>query len=307
MTQTGYGEANGKVILIGEHAVTFGQPAIAIPFKSGVVKATITSLKENEHSFINSDVYEGFLDEAPEHIKLVVTRFINKYEIPQPINVTFETNLPPSRGLGSSAAMAIAFIRASYNYLNKHLSDEKLIEEANWAEKIAHGKPSGIDTQTIVSNKPVWFQQGEVTTLKPLAIEGYMVVIDTGVRGSTKKAVEDVHRLCDNSQEYMHYVEHIGVLVHEANQAINKNDFNQLAHIFKLSQENLRKLTVSHDQIEALLELSQNQGAIAGKLTGGGRGGSMIVLAQDLGTAEKISASALEFGAHHTWIEYLGG
>ena len=46
----------------------------------------------------------------------------------------------------------------------------------------------------------------------------------------------------------MQYVEHIGVLVHEANQAINNNDFNQLAHIFKLSQKTLRKLTVSHDQ-----------------------------------------------------------
>ena len=41
MAQQGYGEANGKVILIGEHAVTFGEPAIAIPFTTGKVKAKI--------------------------------------------------------------------------------------------------------------------------------------------------------------------------------------------------------------------------------------------------------------------------
>ena len=44
MAQQGYGEANGKVILIGEHAVTFGEPAIAIPFTTGRVRALIESL-----------------------------------------------------------------------------------------------------------------------------------------------------------------------------------------------------------------------------------------------------------------------
>ena len=39
MVQRGYGESNGKIILIGEHAVTFGEPAIAIPFTSGKVKS----------------------------------------------------------------------------------------------------------------------------------------------------------------------------------------------------------------------------------------------------------------------------
>ncbi|KMR43750.1 mevalonate kinase, partial [Staphylococcus aureus] len=74
--------------------------------------------------------------------------------------VTIQTNLPPSRGLGSSAAVAVAFVRASYDFLGKSLTKEELIEKANWAAQIAHGKPSGIDTQTIVSGKPVWCQKG---------------------------------------------------------------------------------------------------------------------------------------------------
>lgn len=307
MAQQGYGEANGKVILIGEHAVTFGEPAIAIPFTTGRVSALIESLNASESSYIKSEVYDGELVYAPEHLKSVITRFIDKYDIETPIKVSIDTNLPPSRGLGSSAAMAVAFVRASFDYINKPLTDAVLIEEANWAERIAHGKPSGIDTQTIVSNKPVWFQKGEVTTLKPLDLHGYMVVIDTGIRGSTKQAVEDVHNLCKADSGYLSFVEHIGKLVHEARDSIEHHNFEQLATVFNLCQENLRTLTVSHEKIEQLLEVSKKQGAIAGKLTGGGRGGSMIVLASTLETAEKIVESAQSLGAHHTWIEYLGG
>ena len=307
MAQQGYGEANGKVILIGEHAVTFGEPAIAIPFTTGRVSALIESLNASESSYIKSEVYDGELVYAPEHLKSVITRFIDKYDIATPIKVSIDTNLPPSRGLGSSAAMAVAFVRASFDYINKPLTDAILIEEANWAERIAHGKPSGIDTQTIVSNKPVWFQKGKVTTLKPLDLNGYMVVIDTGIRGSTKQAVEDVHNLCKADSGYLSFVEHIGKLVHEARDSIEHHNFEQLATVFNLCQENLRTLTVRHEKIEQLLEVSKEQGAIAGKLTGGGRGGSMIVLASTLETAEKIVESAQSLGAHHTWIEYLGG
>ena len=71
--------------------------------------------------------------------------------------------------------------------------------------------------------------------------------------------------------------------------------------------KDLRHLTVSHDKIERLLKIGEEHGAIAGKFTGGGRGGSMLLLAQDLQTAKKIVAAVEKAGAAHTWIEHLGG
>jgi len=64
---------------------------------------------------------------------------------------------------------------------------------------------------------------------------------------------------------------------------------------------------VSHDKIELFLKTAQQNGAVAGKLTGGGRGGSMLILAEDLNTAKRVVSAAEKAGAEHTWIEYLGG
>lgn len=307
MVRRGYGESNGKIILIGEHAVTFGQPAIAIPFTSGKVKVLIESLEKGNYSAIQSDVYDGPLYDAPDHLKSLITHFVETKHVDEPLLIKIQANLPPSRGLGSSAAVAVAFIRASYDYLELPLSDKELLENADWAERIAHGKPSGIDTKTIVTNQPVWYQKGEVEILKSLDLDGYMVVIDTGVKGSTKQAVEDVHRLCDNDESYMNVIEHIGALVYLASDAINHHSFDQLANIFNQCQNDLRTLTVSHDKIETLLEIGRQHGAVAGKLTGGGRGGSMLILTKEEVTAKTIVAAAEKAGAQHTWIEKLGG
>lgn len=52
MTRKGYGEWTGKIILIGEHAVTFGEPAIAVPFNAGKIKVLIEALESGNYSSI---------------------------------------------------------------------------------------------------------------------------------------------------------------------------------------------------------------------------------------------------------------
>ena len=94
----------------------------------------------------------------------------------------------------------------------------------------------------------------------------------------------------------MKYIEHIGTLVHSASESIEQHDFHHLADIFNACQEDLRHLTVSHDKIEKLLQIGKEHGAIAGKLTGGGRGGSM--LCGKFKTAKTIVAAVEKLAQH---------
>ena len=75
MVQRGYGESNGKIILIGEHAVTFGERNCdSVYFRKS--KSLNRKFRKGNYSAIQSDVYDGPLYDAPEHLKSLIGHFV---------------------------------------------------------------------------------------------------------------------------------------------------------------------------------------------------------------------------------------
>jgi mevalonate kinase len=250
------GEAHGKLILVGEHAVVYGIPAIAIPFPLKV-RAKV------EKSFgtiqFKSDIYSGPIENIPTKLKGIsycIKEAINYLNQPfQALRIGIQSSIPLGRGLGSSAAIAVAIVRSLFSFYGQKLSQEELFSLVEIAETYAHGKPSGIDMAVVASKCPIWFQKGKETV--PLKTGGplYIVAADTGRIGNTRTAVENVRMKYllepDKIQKSLEQIERIA---EGAKNALLEGNNRMLGELLNANQEQLMILGVSDEGLNALIE-----------------------------------------------------
>lgn len=302
------GTAHGKIILIGEHAVVYNMPAIALPFMATTTTVTITSI-EGE-TFIDSDYFTGYLGEIPEALDGFKTALDNVCAYlnvsTQGLHIDVESLIPPERGMGSSAAVATALVKALFNYFEADLTDKIVKEFVDTAEKVTHGNPSGIDSTIVNSLSPIYFKKDESPTSLPFDMDGFLIAADTGIKGQTKEAVGDVAKLIQSAKDQTtSAVNRIGQLTSQAKDAIINNNVPILGEIMNQTHRLLKDLTVSNRQLDTLVQAALKAGAAGAKLTGGGRGGCMIALAQSMDHAIKIASELEKAGAIQTWIHPL--
>ncbi|NWN95985.1 MAG: mevalonate kinase [Bacillus sp. (in: Bacteria)] len=299
------GTAHSKIILIGEHAVVYGEPAIALPFP------TLSATCIVEHSYgkilFEGEKYTGPLERIPERMKglaLCINETLLELGQKQAnLKITLISNIPIARGLGSSAATAMAIVRGLSNYFATPLTKTKLKTLGNIAEKYAHGNPSGIDMETVFSDVPILFQKGFMP--KPLFIQKpfYLVVADTGEIRNTKLAVASI--LAKRKQDPKH-IEHsihlLGLYTRETKDVLMAGDLSRLGELLNLAQIELKNLGVSDEPIDHLVNVAKNEGALGAKLTGAGRGGCIIALAENGDHASMLCKRLREAGATETWF-----
>ena len=142
--EIGVGRAHSKIILIGEHAVVYGYPAIALPLHHIEVICQIIPA-DSPWILFEDDTLSMAVFASLEHLGIREAR----------IRCRIQSMVPEKRGMGSSAAVSIAAIRAVFDYYQKELDDETLEIMVNRAETIAHMNPSGLDAKTCLSDQEI--------------------------------------------------------------------------------------------------------------------------------------------------------
>jgi mevalonate kinase len=297
--------APGKAILLGEHAVVYGKPAIAIPVSQLRAEVSIESFRCSENEiWIDSPMirlYKNAKDLPLDHpLRLAIDLTLmecKKKKFPG-LMIRVNSALPIGGGMGSGAAVSCALVRALSNYLNEDplpaVTVNQLVFEV---EKIHHGNPSGVDNTVITYERPIYFRRS--FPLEKISVRNSirLVIADTGINSATSAMVSGVRKRYEqNKSGYQFFFDSIEALVNNARAALEIGDIPTLAETMNENHRLLQSMEVSSFSLDRLVKTARSSGALAAKLIGAGGGGNMIALCTD-DTSKQVCQALNSIGA----------
>ncbi|MFQ5885898.1 MAG: mevalonate kinase [Anaerolineae bacterium] len=294
--------APGKVILCGEHAVVYGRPAIAVPVTQVGARVTVERgvdgiLIQAKDLGLSHTMGESPVDEALEPVVSLVESTLEYLGVrpPPSLVITITSTIPIARGLGSGAAVSTALVRGLSEHFERELGPGEVSALVYEAEKFHHGTPSGIDNTVISYGRPIYFVRGEPPQTFKVGRPLLLAIADSGVKSPTKVVVEEVRRRWEREpSRYETLFDQIGRVVERAKEEMEGGNLEGLGSLMDENQVLLRDLGVSSPQLDGLVKVAREAGALGGKLSGAGWGGSVIALIEE--RSREAVMAALERG-----------
>lgn len=274
--RTGFvGRGNGKAVLLGEHAVVYGMPAIAAGIELGAsaraLPSEVASIRIGEREARAGDGSDlaAALDATQQLLGA------------RPHAVEVEVDLPLGSGLGGSAAIGVAVTRALLASRGEPESRERVLAGAGAWERVFHGNPSGVDAAAAYAGGCIWFTKEHGPEPMFVAVSLPLAVCLAGPPASTKQMVEGVKRLGDRRPDLLgKSLAGIESLVKNAKLCIEAGDTHGLGQLMNYNQMLLSGLFLSTPEIERACSVARDAGALGAKLTGAGGGGAVIALCE---------------------------
>ena len=281
-------QACGKVILFGEHAVVYGQPAIAVPVTEVRATASVVRAGAGEGITVVARDLNLILGlgsptqkEGARPLECTVCNTLDRIGIRegQDLLIEVRSTIPIARGMGSGAAVATAMVRALSTHFDAGLKASDVSELVYRTEVLHHGTPSGIDNSVIAFERPVYFIKDAGPCPFEVGRPFSLIVADTGVSSATREVVGDVRRarLAD-PERYDGLFAEMGTLARAAREAMVDGALEAIGPLMTRNQDLLEDIRVSSPEIEKLVGAARDAGALGAKLSGAGRGGNVIAL-----------------------------
>lgn len=302
-----HGMAAAKVILLGEHAVVYGKHALALP----VPNAFSARIDEADDGILISIPAWRFRRRIDLHgkdgVDAIVAAVIRELGIAADgYDIHMNAAVPRGMGLGSSAAFAVALVRAFDTLLELGLDDNRVNAIAFECEKITHGMPSGVDNTLATFGVPMLFQNDGSLTIRNVELDSYppLLVAWGANPGNTRHQVAGVRaRWAAQPEQFGALFERIDDIVLQGAAALEAGDLGRLGALMNINHGILNAIGVSTPELELMVGIARQSGATGAKLTGAGGGGSIVALCP--GVVEEVS-SALRAAGFHT-ITLTGG
>lgn len=290
--------APGKIFLFGEHAVVYGEPAVAAAVD---LRATVT-VEERDDDSVRVSAPDLGINSAslplqklgrghPDHPELdYVFRSVAEMDVSLGVDVTVESEVPVGSGLGSSAAVTVATIHALARFTGRELSRGEVARRARSVEVDVQGAASPTDTH-VSAHGGANIVHPDRNSHESVALPDVEFVAgDTGQRGSTAELVENVRVLKDRHDTITDIIHAMGRLTEEGADALERGDTDAVGELMNVNHGLLEALGVSTPLLARLVHAAREAGSPGAKITGSGGGGCMVALDAS-GVADAIAES----------------
>lgn len=309
------GAGFGKLLLFGEHAAVYGYPAVglALPLRttmslSLVQKAfrtepslsspksalNVPHLPESDRDIIHALWEDLFRMAAEGRSTASPDRAVLSHLRAQQFTLQVWSNVPRSRGLGSSAAACAALAgawKALYAESEAYGTEDAVVydtQDAVWLlahqlEQRFHGTPSGIDTGLAVYGgcRSFHFHGSVLPETQALPAPDFPIVAAAVPRHSdTKALVADIRRRHEAGDRKVHTtLSRLGSIAEQAIDALVAGaPAETLAAAANEADSLLVGLELDSEQLRYGLRLAREYGALGGKMSGAGGGGAFVAL-----------------------------
>ncbi len=308
----GKGVGFGKVILFNEHFVVYGIPAVA----SAIASKTTASLERSPGSGIE------LKDERPEtpgykaekfHQQKesldIMLKFMNIDSQHNHFTITLGGDLIAASGVGASAASCAAIARAFSDELGFNYSNEKVNEVAYEGEKGYHGTPSGIDNTAATYGGLIWYRrEGSSQLMERMKLRKPVEIVmgNTGKVSDTKIVVAAVkERKEKDPEKYEGLFRQADQLARDARKQLEDFNLEKVGAYMNQNHTQLQEIGVSSPELDALVRVAREAGALGAKLTGTGRGGYMVALTPGRDLQDRV-AKEIEHGGFQALRTAIG-
>jgi len=308
---SGEGIGFGKAIVFNEHFVVYKIPAIV----SAIGKYTLAKVEPISSSGWkindNRKSTPKYKEDKTDQQKDSINRIIKKMDIDltkNGVEITLDGNLYCASGIGASAASCVAIARALSQHFEMNLSDEEINDVAYEGEKGYHGTPSGIDNTASTFGGLIWFEKNENNIMDKIELQNPIEIVigNTGKVADTTKAVAGVRERKErNPEKYKPIFDRAENVAYLAKDAFQDEDYYELGKLMNENHKLLQQIEVSSRELDFMVKLARDHGALGAKLTGGGLGGNMIALTPGRDLQEDV-ATAIEKEGFQTLKTVIG-